>query len=108
MVDGDGPPTTTLVSEVTLGETLVLVSDAVDGTQARRFAALLAKRGANQSPPEFESAPLRATFRITIRSVGGSSDTRARAAELEREADVVLGSVRPAFASWLATRLLGA
>lgn len=96
-----GQPTSTRLAPprlVRLGAELVSVSDTGDGSAADRFAALLCDAGASPVDPEDHPVGLR----IVVRAPLPSLEARARAEVLEEGADVVLGSVRPAFALLLA------
>ena len=74
------------------------------GEEAARFAELLVSAGAkHRAVPN----PVHRALRIVVRTTPREREAVQRLAELEAEADVVLGSARPAFATWLATLLLG-
>jgi hypothetical protein len=80
---------------VAIGTQLVAIEDHQDGTRARRLAELLVREGGTWAEP---SDPRRADLRIALRSTPESNEARLRAEVLEETADLVLGSVRPAFA----------
>jgi 3-hydroxyisobutyrate dehydrogenase-like beta-hydroxyacid dehydrogenase len=79
-----------------VGKRLVSVADTGDGTAARRFADELLAAGAELTAPEGNPQP---DDRIVIRATAEPVEARLRAEALEETADVVLGSVRPAFAA---------
>jgi hypothetical protein len=72
-------------------------ADAHDGSAAEQFVACLRDAGATDAHGDVE-----ADFLIVIRSATQSPEARPRAKLMEQTADVVLGSVRPAFARHLA------
>ncbi len=80
---------------VVIGTRLVAIEDPHDGVRAHQLAELLVREGgAWAEPSETGSADLR----IALRSTPESNEARLRAEVLEETADLVLGSVRPAFA----------
>ncbi|MFZ1864822.1 MAG: hypothetical protein WAU39_11410 [Polyangiales bacterium] len=83
-----------------LGTRIISVTDTGDGSAARRFAELLLGGGARSLTRE--GAPP-ADHRIVIRAPLPAARWRLRAVVLEESADVVLGSVRPAFAALFAS-----
>jgi hypothetical protein len=85
---------------VAIGNQVISISDAHVGAQASEVAQQLVKAGA----VVVDGAPV-PTLRIVVRSTPRSAEARLRAEALEREADVVLGEPRPAFAAALAGRL---
>ena len=83
-----------------VGTRIVSVADTGDGSAAQRFAAVLLDAGARRltsdgAPPTDD--------RIVIRSPLPAAHWRRRAEALEETADVILGSVRPAFAALFAS-----
>jgi len=97
-----GEPRDLLPSEpvfVTLGDRAVSVADAHDGLAAERFVACLRDAGATDADSHVE-----ADFLVVIRVATQSAEARSHATRMEQTADVVLGSVRPAFARHLALR----
>ena len=93
---GDPPPAGPLL--VMLGDRLVSVVDAGGGVESRRFVAALLEAGAVPVDSPVGSKP---HTRIVIRSTPKSPEARVRALALEASANVILGSVRPVFASYL-------
>ena len=85
---------------VTLGDRVLSVADAHDGSAAEQFVACLRDAGATDAHGDVE-----ADFLIVIRSAAHSAEARSRAKLMEQTADVVLGSARPAFARHLALHL---
>ncbi len=88
---------------VRLGTLCIAVSDGRDGAEAGRFVQWLLGHGGVDGR-DGEEAP---TLRIAIRSHGTSKEERGRAEALEKSADFVLGSARPAFARLLSERVGG-
>lgn len=84
---------------VTLGDRILSIADAHDGSAAEQFVACLRDAGATEAHRDVE-----AEFLIVIRSATQSPEARSHAKLMEQTADVVLGSVRPAFARHLALR----
>lgn len=95
-VPGDVEPSAPVFVE--LGELIVRVADAHDGSASRRFAELLMRAGGR--PPS--EPPQRADVDIVIRSTPESPEAQLRAEVLEESAHFVLGSPREAFATMLA------
>ncbi|MEM8605657.1 MAG: hypothetical protein AAGF92_01030 [Myxococcota bacterium] len=87
---------------VRLGDTVVSVESAASAADTQRFADLLFAAGGSR-PGDEESASLRVVIRAPASGAAGARNQ----AELEANADVVLGSVRTGFAKRLAQSLLG-
>ncbi|MGD8827043.1 MAG: hypothetical protein PVI24_18805 [Myxococcales bacterium] len=85
---------------VLAGTEVVSVTDIGDGSAARRFVELLREAGARPTDPMRHPE---VSLRIVVRAPLPSLEARAKAGVLEEGADVVLGSVRPAFAALLAS-----
>ena len=83
-----------------VGTRIVSVTDTGDGSAARRFAEVLLDAGARSVTPH--GAPP-TDDRIVIRAPLPAARWRLRAEGLEETADVILGSVRPAFAALFAS-----
>ena len=84
---------------VSVGAELIAVADAHLGREAADLAEQLVDAGARRV--DGEPTP---TLRIVVRSTPRSEEARIRADALERDANVVLGSARPAFAEALVLR----
>lgn len=104
VVQRDGGADEPVNFELDLGRTSVTVSEVGSGEEAARFAELLVSAGAKHRAVP---SPVHRALRIVVRTTPREREAVQRLAELEAEADVVLGSARPAFATWLATLLLG-
>ena len=73
----------------------VSIADTGDGAPSLRLVELLVHAGAARLEPE---DGMKANMRVVIRGVPNSPEARLRAEAMEKAADVVLGSARPAFA----------
>lgn len=97
IVDDQGrPPTWHLLIE----GTRVAVDDTGDGRGGATLCEALVQAGAERLEPGDDASP---DVRIVVRGTAPSQEARRRAAVLEQEADVVLGSARPAFATHFAS-----
>lgn len=92
--DSSGPAPTTPVL-VTIGGKVVSVLDTGDGAASLRLVEALVDAGVIRVDSANDAKP---DLRIVIRGTPQSAEARLRAEALEEAADVVLGSVRPAFA----------
>ena len=99
-----GDTTEVTAYEVVVGNTRVSVAEAGDGTEAARFSTLLQEAGEARAGRADDPT---AELRIVIRTVPRDRGAIRRQRELEANADVVLGSARPAFAQRLAQSFLG-
>jgi len=91
--DSDDAPSAPLL--VSLGRELVSVVDTGSGVASARFVDALVDAGAQRSVAVGDERP---SLRIVIRTAWRSPAARLRAEGLEAGADLILGSVRPAFA----------
>lgn len=78
---------------LSLGQGMVSVVDAGDGSATQMFVDALIENGA-----ALASADAGADFSIVIRATPTTSEGRLREQQLEEGADLVLGSARPVFA----------
>ena len=79
---------------VLLDGKVVSIADAHDGAAARKLGELFVEAGARWTKLEAAGT---VDLRIVVRSTPESAEARLRSEVLEESADLVLGSVRPAF-----------
>lgn len=82
-------------SMVIVGNRIVSVTDTGSGADTARFVDALLDAGARRWDAGGDPQP---SLRIVIRTAHRSTEARVRAEALEATADLVLGSVRAAFA----------
>lgn len=90
---------------VGVGARVLIVTDTGDGKLAQFFVDGLRREGADASrlPAELTESP--DDISIVIRSPSTVPKARVRGEDLERQADVILGSARAAFARHLLASL---
>lgn len=101
IVDGEAPAPT---RHVIVGGARVSIDDTGDGTGAARLVEALVGAGGSLIDTADDR---RADFRIVVRGETPSRESRVHAEALEREADLVLGSARTAFAGYFASACAG-
>jgi hypothetical protein len=95
VVHDSGEPPAQAPWVVAVEGTRVSIADTGDGVPSLRFVDLLVHAGAACLEPE---DGMKADMRVVIRGTPNGPEARLRAEVMEKAADVVLGSVRPAFA----------
>ncbi|MGB8330779.1 MAG: hypothetical protein WCE62_11685 [Polyangiales bacterium] len=98
VLDDSAEPPVAAPVLVTLGNRLVSITDAGGGLASRRFADALINAGGAPLGARNGAGP---SLRIVIRGTPRSAAARLRAEGLETTADLILGSFRPVFATYL-------
>jgi hypothetical protein len=100
VVHDSGEPPTRAPWVVAVEGTRVSIADTGDGAPSLRLVDLLVHAGAARLEPE---DGMKADMHVVIRGTPNSPEARLRAEVMEKAADVVLGSARPAFARLFAS-----